>query len=507
MLTAQAGETRRIRRRTYLYFLVLFAAALFVTHAPMLGLPFHWDELGQFVPAARDLWLDHALVPHSAVPNAHPPAVMAWMAGVWTVFGYSVAATRAAMLALASVAVLFAFLLAIELGAEAPGAPAFAAAAFLSVSPLFFAQSVMAQLDVPAMLLASIALLCFFRERMIAAAIASTVLVLVKETGLLVPAVLGAWLIHEKRYRDAALFAMPLVPLAAWFAGLKNATGHTFGSAAFTEYNLFYPLHPVRLPVALARRLWALFGADFQWVGTAALLYAWRRTRLFASRPWKVAWLMVAAHVVALCLAGGAMLERYLLPVLPLVYAGMAAAMMYWPVRWRRAGIAAMTLGLAAGNFWNPPYPFPMENNLAWTDMVRVQRTAARYLEQRYPDVQVATAWPLAAALQHPEFGYVTAPLRVQELPDLYPPTVGAVDWDRSPVFVLFCHTWDPRRNLFRLAPVRRAWMRFWNYREDVSPREVQTQLPLRLAARWSDGGWWVEVYERAGQARGPAPQ
>jgi hypothetical protein len=136
-----------------------------------------------------------------------------------------------------------------------------------------------------------------------------------------------------------------------------------------------------------------------------------------------------------------------------------------------------------------------------------VQHTAALYLEQRYPGAPVATAWPLASALEHPEFGYVSLPLRVNALPDLQPATVAAVDWNRSPVFVLFCRTWDPRWNLFRIGPVRRAWMRFWSYREDISPHEVRTKLPLRPVKRWSQGGWWVEVYERAGRAKGPAPK
>ena len=74
------------------------------------------------MPAALDILRDGAWVPHSTVPNVHPPGVMAYLAVVWRLFGYSIPATRVAMLALASVGVLFTFLLAIELcrGAPAP---------------------------------------------------------------------------------------------------------------------------------------------------------------------------------------------------------------------------------------------------------------------------------------------------------------------------------------------------------------------------------------------------
>ena len=50
---------------------------------------------------------------------------MAYLAAVWTVFGYSITATRIAMLLVASAAALITFLLAIELSRGATGAPAF----------------------------------------------------------------------------------------------------------------------------------------------------------------------------------------------------------------------------------------------------------------------------------------------------------------------------------------------------------------------------------------------
>src|ERR1700689_319082 len=134
---------RAIRFSTFLL-PVAFALIVFLAHLPYLSLPYFWDELGQFVPAALDILRDGAWIPHSAVPNAHPPAVMAYLALVWRTFGYSIAATRSAMLALASLAVLFTFLLGWELGRAR--APALIAALFLLLDPLFYTQGMMAQL-------------------------------------------------------------------------------------------------------------------------------------------------------------------------------------------------------------------------------------------------------------------------------------------------------------------------------------------------------------------------
>src|SRR4051794_38220965 len=99
-------KKRRARRAilpgAYALFFAMFTVAVFLPHAPFLNLPFFWDEVGQFVPASLDLFHSGALVPRSVTPNAHPPGVMAYLAIVWALAGYSVVATRAAMLLLAS---------------------------------------------------------------------------------------------------------------------------------------------------------------------------------------------------------------------------------------------------------------------------------------------------------------------------------------------------------------------------------------------------------------------
>ena len=105
-------------------------------HLPYLRLPFFWDEMGQYIPASLDLYRDGAWVPHSTLPNVHPPGLMAALALVWQIFGFSIAVTRLTMLAIASAGVLLAFLLSIRLSRGAHGAPAFAAVLFLIASPI-----------------------------------------------------------------------------------------------------------------------------------------------------------------------------------------------------------------------------------------------------------------------------------------------------------------------------------------------------------------------------------
>jgi hypothetical protein len=91
---------------------VLTFAALLALHAPLLRLPYFWDEAGYYVPAARDLLLTGSLIPQSTVSNAHPPLVMAYLALWWKLVGFAPIVTRTAMLLAASFALLGLFRLA-----------------------------------------------------------------------------------------------------------------------------------------------------------------------------------------------------------------------------------------------------------------------------------------------------------------------------------------------------------------------------------------------------------
>lgn len=364
----------RPRPGTSTLYLGVFGLILFLAHAPLLSLPYHWDELGYFVPAALDLFRTGAWVPVHTLANIHPPGLPVYLTMIWSLFGYSIVSTRAAMLVLSAFIVLAAFLLTVELTGTRPAA--WGAVALLVLSPLFFMQSMMAQLDLPAMLFTTLALLFFLRNRMILCVAACTALVLMKETSLPIPLVLAAWLIWERRWRQAALFVLPALALGLWLLVLMNSTGNPVGNSEFGWYNVVYPLHPVRLAGAILRRVSYLFFEEFRWIGAIALVVAWRRHR-FSTRAWRVAATAAVAQALFVTILGGAVLERYLLPVLPVLYAAFAISFR------GRLALPALASGLLLSNFWSlPAWPAPQENTLAMVDFVRVQQSAAAYLER-----------------------------------------------------------------------------------------------------------------------------
>jgi 4-amino-4-deoxy-L-arabinose transferase-like glycosyltransferase len=482
------------RRASHLIFFLAFVAILVAMHGPLLTLPFHWDELGQFVPAALDLYRDGAWVPHSTLPNVHPPGVMLLLAGVWKIFGFSILSARLTMLAIAAVGVYLSFLLAIRLSRKSPDAPAIAAVVFLIAAPLFYTQSMMVLLDMPAMTLTVLSLLLFLDQRYAACALATAALVLVKETAISTPMVFAAWLLfREKRVREALYFLAPAAALGMWLVELHHATGHWLGNDEFARFNVNQSLSFSHIVYAIGRRIYMLFLSDGHFLGAAALIAGWR---LLRGKEWAIAGLVAIAQTAMVTLLGGAVLDRYMLPVLPILYTAFAVAALAWSQRVRFSVQAAMVTLFLVGWFLNPPMPFPYENNLAMVDFVRLQQTAAEYLEDHAADRRIATAWPLSDAIIHPEFGYVRRPLnltivtggvRLSNLAKLNPR-----DFD---VLVMYSAEWSGKRRLLNIHPIRSLVRAFLDPNINATPEEIRATLGFVPVLRWTRGGQWIEIY------------
>jgi hypothetical protein len=483
----------RVALRT-LFVPVGLALVVLAAHLPYLHLPYFWDELGQFVPAALDIFHDGAWIPHSTVPNAHPPAVMAYLALVWRVVGYSIPATRWSMLALAAAGLILTYFVGLELSRSVAGG--ILASLFLLADPLFYTQSMMVQLDMPAMVFTVLALFLFLKQRQSSAAMACIALVLCKETGALLPLIFAIVLYRDHAHSKFAIYyAAPFAALAVWFFALWHSTGHLLGDPGYTQYNTLYALNPVRATLAFVRRVYFLFFADFRWIGALAILFAWKRSDLYSTPAWKVTGSFIVAHIVLVSLFGGAALERYLLPVLPLVYVAMAAALVNLRPLWRYASVAVLAAGLFAGLFLNPPFPFPYENNLAMIDFVDLHRTAAQFLESAYPSQTISTAWPLTQALRNPAFGYVDRPMSIAETSDLRVSTLGAIDPANVEVLVLYSRTWEPTWGVLGWPALRDFLGRYYEYERQMTPDEVRHRFGLVPIRRWAQGGQWIEIF------------
>ena len=496
---------------------------VFLLHAPLLQLPYFWDEAGYYVPAARDLLLSGSLIPHTTVSNAHPPLVMAWVALWWKCIGYAPAVTRSAMLVIASFSLLGVFRLAEQV---ANTAVAVGATLCTALYPVFFAQSSLAQVDLAAAGLSIWGLGAYIGRRRTATAIWFSLAVLAKETAILAPVALAAWelagcFVHESgrlralwhaedlrcERKDVFALLIPVLPLTAWYGYHYSHTGYVFGNPEFFRYNVAATLNPLRFGVALLLRLWQALGYMHLWVLTGAMLLAMflapvkdggiERPRISIPNQMKF-FVVVAAYVFAMALIGGAVLARYLLPAVPLVII-LAVSTLWRRLREWPVAVAIVAVAFVAAWFWNPPYGFSPEDNLAYRDFINLHEHAERFLEARYPMAHVLTAWPASGELTCPWLGYVTRPMQVVRIENFsLEEVLSAADFRSNfDVALVFSTKYEPAHPLLeRWELWTRLKQKFFGYERDLPAIAAARILGGHIVFSEQNKGQWVAVIQ-----------
>jgi hypothetical protein len=534
-------------------------AGLVVAHISLLRLPYFWDEAGYYVPAARDLLLTGSLIPRSTPSNAHPPLVMAYLALCWKIAGYAPVVTRVAMLAVAAFSLLGVFRLA---QGVANTRVAWAATVCTALYPVFFAQSSLAQVDLAAAGLTFWALLAYVEGRRRATAIWFSLAVLAKETAILAPLALLIWesgpgilsairkatrrgsrdknanpggsrgepATPARPFSRSLVLLCPAVPLVLWYTFHRLRTGFVFGNLEFFRYNVQSTMHPLRIFLALLMRLWQVTGYMNLYPLTLGALFAmWLppvhdqgagktepRPRIALDIQLAFA-AVIAAYVLAMAVIGGAVLARYMLPVVPLVIILCASTV------WRRVPmwpgmVSIAALAFVAALFINPPYGFSLEDNLAYRDYVELHQRAEKFLEARYPGATVLTSWPASGELSQPWIGYVERPVRVVQIENFTLEELTSATELRSSfaVALVFSTKYDPLHPLLERWP---AWQRikteFFGYHRDLPPAAAAHLLGGHLVYTDFRQGQWVSVIEMeqiqdaralAPPAAGPVP-
>jgi hypothetical protein len=304
---------------------------------------------------------------------------------------------------------------------------------------------------------------------------------------------------------------LPVVPLAGWYAYHYAKTGFLLGNPEFFRYNVAATLNPLRIPLALGMRLWQLFGYFGLYLltlaGLLALLRPSQRTN-DAARPRIPLWIQAAflsvllAYLAFMSAVGGAVLARYVLPVVPLVILALVSTL------WRRARywkliVGAVAIAFVGGWFSNPPYGFSLEDNLAYRDYIVIHAEASRFLALRYPGERVLTAWPASDELTRPWLGYINAnasqPFRVVRIEDFSASQIdlAARARDRFDVALVFSTKYQPPHPLLGIEnwdAWRRIKEKFFGYHRDLLPEEIAQRLGGTIAYGKEQNGQWIAV-------------
>jgi len=155
-----------------------------------------------------------------------------------------------------------------------------------------------------------------------------------------------------------------------------------------------------------------------------------------------------------------------------------------------------MCIASAACVVMNPIYPFPLENNLAWSEFVAAHYDAARYISSHLrPGATIATAFPFANCMRRPEMGYTAQHYEIQDMPDFTRMSLERLRGSNIDALAVFASTWDPldlMRNPYWMQFLRR----FYNYEADFPIEDVPALLGLHRVARFEHRGQWIEIFQ-----------
>lgn len=491
-------------------------AVIFALHYPLLRLPYFWDEAGYYVPAARDLLTSGSLIPRSTLSSAHPPLVTALLALCWKIAGFAPAVTRTAMLLLSAFSLAGVFRLTQRV---ANVEVAVGATICTALYPVFFAQSSLAHLDLTAAGLTAWGLGSYVKWHRGRAVMWFSLAVLAKETAVLAPlAVLACELLRStlgqrsgddfslRGWKSAALL-IPLIPVGLWFGYHYTRTGVVFGNPEYFRYNVQETLHPLRVLLALLLRVWQTVGYLGLYLLTAATLLAMARPPIqdargerqrIAPEVQRSFLAVTAAYVVFMAVIGGAVLARYMLPVVPLVIIIGVSTLRRRVPAWRWV-LAVVVAGFLASWFVNPPYGFSPEDNLAYRDYITIHQHADAFVEARYPMARVLTAWPASDELTRPFLGYVTRPMRVLRIDNFSLDQMQAATGLRSEfdVALVFSTKYAPPHTIFDDWRTWTAWKtRYFGYHRDLPPAAAALLLQGEVVYAESCQGQWVAVIQ-----------
>jgi hypothetical protein len=506
-------------RDQLLAFSMIFTC-LFISHAALLRLPYFWDEAGYFIPAARDLLLTGSLIPHTTLSNAHPPLVMLWLAFWWKYSAFTPAVTRTAMLLVAAFALLGVWRLARHATNEQV---AVATVVCTAVYPVFFAQSSLAHLDMMACALTIWGLAMYIERRPVATTVFFALAPLAKETAIVAPLALFVWELlcpllqnielegeslcwQQRNWLRTASLLLCVLPLALWLTYHHYKTGYFLGNPEYLHYNLGATLTPLRVALATLLRLWHLLGYLNLFVLTLLTLYAMSKPALLqrdGSERKRIAipvqcafFVVIAAYVVALSVLGGAVLARYMLPVLPLVIllcvSTLRRRLRYWV--WC---VAAVCTAFVFALLTPPPYRIAPEDTLLYRDYVVLHKQAEVEIAQRYPHARVLTAWPASDELTKPFLGYIRQPadvIRIENFSESEMERAARATGEFDIAF-LFTTKWQPPHPLWQALPFGEAIQeRFFDYHEDILPDRAASMLGGRVVRYENRNNEWVAI-------------
>jgi 4-amino-4-deoxy-L-arabinose transferase-like glycosyltransferase len=203
-------------------------------------LAFHWDEMWSYVPAVRAMHANGvSMLPSSMDPiisRGHPLFFYALNASFLNIFGTSNAALHTLPLMVSIVCIVTTYWIGRTFFSEKVG---LVSAFLLMTQSLFFVQSAMVLPEVMVTALVLLSFYAFFKENIYLYWLFASLLVLTKESGIVLPAALAACYFFSEHSFKSSFFwkkiAWIVAPLGV-FAAFLLLQKYTFGWFLFPEH-------------------------------------------------------------------------------------------------------------------------------------------------------------------------------------------------------------------------------------------------------------------------------
>jgi 4-amino-4-deoxy-L-arabinose transferase-like glycosyltransferase len=502
----------------------LFFVAVYLSHYTLLRLPYFWDEAGYYIPAAWDFFRTGTLIPQTTVSNAHPPLPSILLAGWWHLSGYVVSGTRTFVCIVSAAALLGIYKLAKTLTTASVAA---VTTILTAIYPIWFAQSTLAHADIFAAAFTLWALAFYFDQpeptteaprntkNQILVAILFSLAALSKETAIVTPVALALWEAvlyfqpdpesgeRPNHLRWTTALLVPIAPLVIWYAYHYHRTGFIFGNPEFLRYNATANLDAYRVALSLWHRLLHLTTHMDMWVPVVCTIAALlipispATTAQSIRKPaLKAITVILLANWVAFSILGGALLTRYLLPMYPLILLICASIWRQHLNKWWL--LAALSAAAFLSAIWiNPPYAFAPEDNLTYRDMIVLHQQAVHFIEHKYPQATVLTAWPATSELSRPELGYTREPIKTVAIQNFSIEQIqkAATDPGAYDTALIFSTKWEPPANRINLGRQNQSSdKKYFDFHYDLHPADAAALLHGEVVWQAQRKGEWAAV-------------
>lgn len=521
-----SGAMTGIRRASDTLLIILAISAWQIgSHLWLLDLPFFWDEAGYYIPAANDFFNSGVLTPITVPSSGHPPLLSIYLSISWLLFGNSIIVTRLSIAVLSALGLFSVFLLGRDAGDKRSG---MLSVLMVACFPLYFAQSTMALADLPSASFSLLSIVLFIREKR-GAIVAAVAACLFKETAVLVPAALllygsfgstvvnGLKLPIARRGQHLALQMLlaSVACLVIWYSYHLSVTGFLFGSPEFFSYNFADNLNVLRVTLGGLYRFWHGFGHLGLFSITVPSLFICMRQKSLSEGTLRILWItgcLLMVHVIALSVLGGALLARYMLPVIPIVI--VACVCLLRKHQWI-IGIALIVFFLFFPG--NLPYNYAIEETLKYVEFVDVHKDACAYISGNLSEAEIVTSWPATFELSRPELGFVSAPVKIVEQAILNQAQLAhAVQGSSGRGIVMFFNrNYDPGESILRprrllsLIPGWRETSEMVGTREAFDRTAAAVGDGVQVLKHWERGSFYVmlvtaPVYPTPSSPSGP---